>query len=91
MSFIKQLAKDGLAALGKHGPVTAMGVLRHELPHWDDIQVMVAQMATQPLIQVMARACGHDSLGKFNKNDLATWTQEMAALSGIRYSGFDRL
>jgi len=39
----------------------------------------------------MARACGHDSLGKFNKNDLATWTQEMAALSGIRYSGFDRL
>jgi glutamate synthase domain-containing protein 2 len=51
LSFIHQLAKDGLATVGKHGPMTAMGVPRHELPHWDDIQIMVAQMATQPLME----------------------------------------
>lgn len=28
-----------------------MGVPRHLLPHWDDIQVMTAQMATKPLFE----------------------------------------
>jgi len=44
--------------------------------------------ASLELMQVMARACGHDDLNKFNKNDLATWHREMALLSGIEYSGF---
>ena len=43
--------------------------------------------ASVELMQVMARACGHDHLGKFNKNDLATWHREMALLSGVAYSG----
>jgi hypothetical protein len=37
----------------------------------------------------MARACGHDNLTKFNRNDLATWHREMATLAGVEYSGFD--
>jgi glutamate synthase domain-containing protein 2 len=45
--------------------------------------------ASVELMQVMARACGHDDLKKFNKNDLATWHRELALLSGIEYSGFD--
>ncbi|MDX2320061.1 MAG: glutamate synthase-related protein [Moritella sp.] len=49
VEFIHQLARDGLAKMGHHGPMTSMGVPRHQLPHWDDIQVMVAQMANQPL------------------------------------------
>ena len=28
-----------------------MGVPRNELPHWDDLQIMVAQMATKPLME----------------------------------------
>jgi glutamate synthase domain-containing protein 2 len=28
-----------------------MGVPRHQLPHWDDIQIMAAQMATKPLLE----------------------------------------
>ncbi|MEM7377493.1 MAG: FMN-binding glutamate synthase family protein, partial [Pseudomonadota bacterium] len=44
--------------------------------------------ASTELMQVMARACGHDALRKFNKDDLATWKREMADLSGVRYSGF---
>ncbi|MCA2470839.1 MULTISPECIES: glutamate synthase-related protein, partial [Vibrio] len=39
------------------------------------------------LMQVMARACGHDSLSQFNVRDLATWDQNMARLSGVKYSG----
>jgi hypothetical protein len=35
----------------------------------------------------MARACGHDSFGKFNSYDLATWHREIAQLSGVKYSG----
>ncbi len=44
--------------------------------------------ASTQLMQVMARACGHDDFSKFNKNDLATWNREMAELSGVAYSGF---
>ena len=43
--------------------------------------------ASVELMQVMARACGHDDLRKLNKNDLATWHREMALLSGVTYSG----
>jgi len=39
------------------------------------------------MMQVMARACGHDHLGKFNADDLVTWKQDMAALAGIRFGG----
>jgi glutamate synthase domain-containing protein 2 len=44
--------------------------------------------ASVELMQVMARACGHDSLNRFNKADLATWNRDMAWLSGVKYSGF---
>ena len=49
VEFIHQLAREGLASFGHHGPMTSMGVPRHALPHWDDLQIMVAQMATKPL------------------------------------------
>ena len=51
VEFIHQLAREGLTTMGHHGPMTSMGVPRHELPHWDDIQIMVAQMATKPLME----------------------------------------
>lgn len=51
VEFIHELAKNGLTKLGSHGPMTSMGVPRYLLPHWDDIQVMVAQMATKPLFE----------------------------------------
>jgi glutamate synthase domain-containing protein 2 len=44
--------------------------------------------ASTDLMQVMARACGHDHLGHFNHDDLATWHREMALLSGVRFSGY---
>ncbi len=51
LEFIHQLAREGLSTLGHHGPMTSMGVPRHALPHWDDLQIMVAQMATRPLME----------------------------------------
>ena len=51
VEFIHQLAKDGLSSMGHHGLMTSMGVPRDELPHWDAIQVMVAQMAAKPLME----------------------------------------
>ncbi len=50
VAYIHQLAKEGLSQLGNHGPMGAMGVPRKELPHWDDIQIMVAQMAQKSLL-----------------------------------------
>ena len=43
--------------------------------------------AATELMQVMARACGHDHLSKFSVDDLTTWDREMSALSGVRYGG----
>ncbi len=51
VAFIHQLAREGLSRLGHHGQMTSMGVPRHELPHWDDLQIMAAQMATKPLME----------------------------------------
>ena len=43
--------------------------------------------ASTEIMQVMARACGHTHLNQFNHNDLTTWKQEMASLSGVAYGG----
>jgi glutamate synthase domain-containing protein 2/nitrite reductase/ring-hydroxylating ferredoxin subunit len=43
--------------------------------------------ATNELIKVVARACGHDHVGKFNFNDLSTFSYDMHRLTGIRYAG----
>ncbi|MBO6574669.1 MAG: Rieske 2Fe-2S domain-containing protein [Rhodothermales bacterium] len=51
----------------------------HRLKNWFD--------ATVSLMQVLARACGHDHLGKFTGADLSTWSRDMAALSGVRFAG----
>lgn len=43
--------------------------------------------ASTELMQVMARACGHDHLSGFITYDLTTWKREMADLSGVSYGG----
>ena len=44
-------------------------------------------LATTELMQVLARACGHESLSGFQKEDLTAWDSEMAKLAGISYAG----
>jgi glutamate synthase domain-containing protein 2 len=45
---IRNLAKNGLP--GHHGAVTAMGVPLTELPRWEEIQILTAQLAKRPLL-----------------------------------------
>lgn len=49
LTFIHQLAKEGLSGMGRHGPMAAMGVPKYKLPQWDDIQIIVAQLDRKPL------------------------------------------
>jgi glutamate synthase domain-containing protein 2/CDGSH-type Zn-finger protein len=53
---IHELARDGLSGHGHHGEMGAMGVPRKDLPHWDDIQFLPAQMARKPLLDDAAVA-----------------------------------
>ena len=46
--------------------------------------------ATVELMEVMARACGHDTLTDFERRDLVTWQREIADLTGIEYAGIGR-
>ncbi len=51
LGYIKALAKNGLSKTGHHGEMGAMGVPIPELPLWKDIQMLMAQMATKPLME----------------------------------------
>jgi glutamate synthase domain-containing protein 2 len=43
--------------------------------------------ASNDLIKVVARACGHDDIRKFNFNDLSTLDYNIHQLAGIKYAG----
>ena len=43
--------------------------------------------ATNELIKVIARSCGHDDITKFNFNDLSTFDRDIHHLTGIPYAG----
>jgi glutamate synthase domain-containing protein 2 len=48
--YIQHLAEHGLSKVGHHGRLSAMGVPRNELPKWDDIQILTAQLHKVPLL-----------------------------------------
>ena len=48
VGVIQELAGHGLERTGHHGPAGAMGVLRSELPSWDEIQFVTAQLHRVP-------------------------------------------
>jgi glutamate synthase domain-containing protein 2/nitrite reductase/ring-hydroxylating ferredoxin subunit len=46
--------------------------------------------ASVELMKVMARACGHHSLGGFERRDLTSWKRDVADLAGVEYAGAGR-
>ncbi len=48
--YIQHLAEHGLSKVGHHGRVSAMGVPRDQLPRWEDIQILTAQLYRVPLL-----------------------------------------
>ncbi len=49
--YIQKIAKRGIDGVPHHGFGSSMGVSRLELPSWDDIQLVTAQMARRPLLE----------------------------------------
>lgn len=45
--------------------------------------------ATNELIKVIARACGHDDVARFNLDDLSTFDYDIHRLTGIPYAGIN--
>jgi len=71
---------------------TGVATQRPELRARLNVQVSAERLnrflrAAVELMQVMARACGHDAFHKFNLDDIATWHKDLAELAGIPYSG----
>ena len=50
-AYIQQLAREGIKGVGHHGLTSAMGVSRTELPTWDDLQILTAQVHRRPLME----------------------------------------
>ena len=50
VKLIQNYAEHGLSKTGHHGVVDAMGVPRQDLPSWDDIQLLTAQLHRPPLL-----------------------------------------
>jgi nitrite reductase/ring-hydroxylating ferredoxin subunit len=48
VGYIQRLARG---EVGHHGPMSAMGVARGDLPRWDDLQLVTAQLARPPLLE----------------------------------------
>ncbi|HHN73103.1 MAG TPA: glutamate synthase, partial [Thermopetrobacter sp.] len=49
LALVHRLARDDLSDIGHHGETASMGVPRPELPRWEDILVLPAQLACRPL------------------------------------------
>ncbi len=49
-NHIQELARNGLSKVGHDGPMSAMGVPRQDLPSWDDVLILTAQLARKPLL-----------------------------------------
>ncbi|MFQ5425837.1 MAG: glutamate synthase-related protein [Gaiellales bacterium] len=58
VKLIRRLASEGLERVGHHGPVGSMGVPYYDLPRWDDIQFVTAQLATRPELDDVPVDCG---------------------------------
>jgi glutamate synthase domain-containing protein 2 len=74
------------------GIATQQPHLRARLPV-DEAAERLARFlgASVELMQVLARACGHDHLSKFTIDDLTTFHRDMAYLTGISYGGVVQL
>jgi len=48
VNTIREFASHGLEKTGAHGPIAAMGVPRQQLPSWDDLQFVTAQLHKFP-------------------------------------------
>lgn len=71
---------------------TGVATQREELRARLDVETSAERLArflraAVSLMQVLARACGHQRLDQFTPDDLITWQREMADLAAIHFAG----
>ncbi len=91
-SAIQAIGCLGLRACNTNNCPVGIDTQREDLRSRFKIEKSAIQLknyltATTELMKILARACGHDSLNKFNIHDLTTYKKEIAELSGIEYCG----
>jgi glutamate synthase domain-containing protein 2 len=82
----------GMRACGSNNCPVGIATMKDHLRARLEIEKSAEQLynyfnASNELIKVVARACGHDDVSKFNHNDLSTFDYDMHRLTGINYAG----
>tara|TARA_B110000967_G_scaffold208159_1_gene259456 strand:+ start:1418 stop:2026 length:609 start_codon:yes stop_codon:yes gene_type:complete len=82
------------AVVVSNAAMQAVGCIAARMCNFNNCPVRVATQnlaryfgASVDLIQVLARACGHNSLSSFVHRDITTWKKRMTDLSGVRFGG----
>ena len=91
-SALQAIGCLGMRACGSNNCPVGIATQKENLRQRIMIQQSARQLfnffdASNNLLKVVARACGYDSIGKFNFKDLSTFNFEMHKLTGIPYAG----
>ena len=91
-SAVQAIGCVGAQMCNSNNYPTGIATQKPELRARLDVEASAQRLATffsasDELMSVMARACGHDHLSKLNRNDLATWDDKTAKLSGVPLRG----
>ena len=83
---------SGISKFPKAAISTGIATQKIELRKRIDVELSARRLerffkSSVELMEVMARACGHDHLNQFNRSDLITWNREMTHLAGVPYGG----
>ena len=91
-SAIQAIGCLGMRACGSNNCPVGIATQKENLRSRLIIDASAKQLAnffkaSNDLIKVIARACGHDDVRKFNFKDLSTFNFDMHRLTGIPYAG----
>jgi len=91
-SALQAIGCLGMRACNSNNCPVGIATQKNHLRQRLIIEASAAQLnnfftATNELIKVISRSCGHDDISKFNQNDLSTFDFDMHRLTGIAYAG----
>jgi len=91
-SALQAIGCLGMRACGSNNCPVGIATQKEDLRARLEIEKSAKQLhnffhATNELIKVVARACGHSHIKKFNQKDLSTYDYDMHRLTGIKYAG----
>jgi len=91
-SALQAIGCLGMRACGSNNCPVGIATQKEDLRSRLIVEASAQQLhnyfsATTDLVKVVARACGHDDVRKFNFNDLSTMDYTMHRLTGINYAG----